>query len=285
MEQRTRVLSQGQMTPYQPIEDYAIIGDLHTIALVGKNGSIDWCCLPRFDSPSVFGALLDERHGGFFRISPSKAAGVQHKQLYWPETNVLITRFLTVDGVGEITDFMPVKPAGSVVCDHHLVRSVKVVRGSLSFRLVCRPAFNYARDAHTLALSEQGAVFHSTHLDLGLASSVPLEPDGLGGVHAMFSLHAGQSAFFLLESAEAGEETPTCPPSCDYQESFERTLRYWRDWLSQCEYQGRWREMVERSALVLKLLTYAPTGTLVAAPTTSLPEHVGGTRNWDYRYT
>lgn len=270
---------------YQPIEDYAIIGDLHTAALVGKNGSIDWCCLPRFDSPSVFGALLDTRQGGFFRIAPAEMSGIGHKQLYLPETNILLTRFLTVDGVGEITDFMPVKPAGSDVCEHHLVRAVKVVRGSLPFELVCRPAFNYARDAHTLHLSAEGAVFQSETLSLGLASPVPLEPDGQGGVRASFTLQAGQSLHFLLESADASDRIPACPPLCDYQESFERTLYYWRNWLAQCQYQGRWREMVQRSALVLKLLTYAPTGALVAAPTTSLPEAIGGARNWDYRYT
>lgn len=285
MERTHTTASQPLFALSQPIEDYAVIGDLHTVALVGKNGSIDWCCLPRFDSPSVFGALLDARRGGFFRIAPPAIPGMGHKQLYLPETNILITRFLSEDGVGEITDFMPVKSAGSAVCAHHLVRSVAVIRGSLSFELICRPAFNYARDPHTLHLSEQGAVFHSASLDLGLASDVPLEPDGLGGVRATFTLPAGQSVVFLLESAEAGDSVPICPPSCDYQESFERTLRYWRDWLSQCEYQGRWREMVQRSALVLKLLTYAPTGAMVAAPTTSLPETIGGARNWDYRYT
>ncbi len=285
MERTQTAESIQQSATYQPIEDYAVIGDLHTIALVGKNGSIDWCCLPRFDSPSVFGALLDARKGGFFRIAPPEMPGMGQKQLYLPETNVLITRFLTVDGVGELTDFMPIKPAGSDVCEHHLVRSVAVVRGSLPFELICRPAFNYARDAHTLHLSEEGAVFHSASLDLGLASSIPLEPDGLGGVRAIFTLHAGQAVHFLLESAEASDRTPKCPPLCDYQESFERTLRYWRGWLSQCRYQGRWREMVQRSALVLKLLTYAPTGAIVAAPTTSLPETMGGARNWDYRYT
>ncbi len=272
-------------TTYQPIEDYAVIGDLHTVALVGKNGSIDWLCLPRFDSPSVFGALLDISQGGFFRIAPPETPSMGRKQLYLPETNILLTRFLTVDGVGEITDFMPIKPVGRDVCEHHLVRSVAVVRGSLAFELTCQPAFNYARDTHTLHLSEEGAVFHSESLDLGLASSVPLEPDGLGGVRATFTLHAGQSTTFLLESAEAGERMPKCPPLCDYQESFERTLSYWRNWLAQCQYQGRWREMVQRSALLLKLLTYAPTGALVAAPTTSLPETIGGARNWDYRYT
>src|SRR5689334_24397439 len=113
-------------TKYQPIEDYAIIGDLHTVALVGKNGSIDWCCIPRFDSPSVFGALLDANKGGFFRISPTETSGMGQKQLYLPETNILITRFLTLDGVGEITDFMPVKRSGSPHHQHHIIRSVQV---------------------------------------------------------------------------------------------------------------------------------------------------------------
>jgi GH15 family glucan-1,4-alpha-glucosidase len=269
---------------YQPIEDYAIIGDLHTVALVGKNGSIDWCCLPRFDSPSVFGALLDARKGGFFRIAPPEVPGMGHKQLYLPETNVLITRFLTADGVGEVTDFMPVKLAGSDVCDHHIVRSVSVMRGSLPFEMICRPAFNYARDTHDIHLSEEGVVFLNEALCLGLASSVPMELDSQGGVRSSFTLHKGQSVQFLLESAEQGDRAPQCPPLCDYEESFQRTVRYWRNWLSHCHYHGRWREMVQRSALVLKLLTYAPTGAIVAAPTTSLPETIGGSRNWDYRY-
>ncbi len=270
---------------YQPIEDYAVIGDLHTVALVGKNGSIDWCCLPRFDSPSVFGALLDARKGGFFRIAPPETPGMGHKQLYLPETNVLITRFLTADGVGEVTDFMPVKLAGSDVCEHHIVRSVSVVRGSLPLEMICRPAFNYARDTHDIHLSEEGVVFHSEALCLGMASSVPMELDGQGGVRSSFTLHEGQSVQFLLESAEQSDRAPQCPPLCDYEESFQRTVRYWRNWLSHCQYHGRWREMVQRSALVLKLLTYAPTGAIVAAPTTSLPETIGGARNWDYRYT
>src|SRR5437660_4369517 len=156
-EDEKQVLAKVEEAPrhssaYQPIEDYAIIGDLHTVALVGKNGSIDWCCLPRFDSPSVFGAILDAHKGGFFRIAPPDTPGMGHKQLYIPETNVLITRFLTVDGVGEITDFMPIKRPGSEKHLNHLIRSVVVVRGSMCFEMVCRPAFNYARDSHTVRL-------------------------------------------------------------------------------------------------------------------------------------
>jgi GH15 family glucan-1,4-alpha-glucosidase len=178
-----------------------------------------------------------------------------------------------------------VKPSGGAEHEHHLVRSVAVVRGSLSFEMDCRPAFNYARDEHETSLSEGGAVFHSRTLCLGLASSIPLEHDGHGGVQATFTLHAGQSVTFLLESAKPTDDVPECPPMCSFEETFQSTLHYWRTWLAQCTYQGRWREMVQRSALVLKLLTYAPTGAIIAAPTTSLPEMIGGSRNWDYRYT
>jgi GH15 family glucan-1,4-alpha-glucosidase len=270
---------------YLPIEDYAMIGNLHTVALVGKNGSIDWCCIPCFDAPSVFGALLDVNKGGHFCIAPPATDGMQYKQLYIPDTNVLITRFLTVEGVGEITDFMPVNESGSASHQHFIMRSVAVVRGTLSFELVCRPAFNYARDAHEVYLADEGAVFHSEALCLGLSSSVPLQEDGMGGVRATFTLHAGQALHFLLESAKDNDIAPKHVSHRRYYEAFESTVHYWRHWLSQCQYRGRWREMVCRSALALKLMTYAPTGAIVAAPTTSLPETMGGSRNWDYRYT
>ena len=270
---------------YQPIEDYAIIGDLHTVALVGKNGSIDWCCIPCFDSPSVFGSILDAQKGGFFCIKPPYTPGMGHKQIYIPETNILVTRFLTVDGVGEITDFMPIKQVGSAAHEHHIIRAVHVVRGSLTFEMVCRPAFNYALDAHSVRLSQEGAIFNSKNLSLGLAATVPVEEDGEGGVRANFTLHQDQWAYFMLESAKDTDLAPQRLTHRQYMAAFQQTMHYWQDWLAQCQYQGRWREMVQRSALVLKLLTYAPTGAIVAAPTTSLPETIGGARNWDYRYT
>src|SRR5258708_10940764 len=133
---------------YLPIETYGLIGNLHTVALVGKNGSIDWCCIPRFDAPSVFGALLDAEKGGFFRIAPPDTPDMERKQLYLPDTNILITRFLTVDGVGEIIDFMPIKTSRSASHQHYLMRSVQVVRGYLSFELVCRPALHNAPITH-----------------------------------------------------------------------------------------------------------------------------------------
>lgn len=270
---------------YLPIEDYGIIGDLHTVALVGKNGSIDWCCIPSFDSPSVFGALLDARKGGFFRICPPNTDGMSFKQMYLPETNILITRFLTIDGVAEITDFMPIKQPGSAHHQHHIMRSVQVVRGSLPFEMVCRPAFNYARDDHSIRLAPEGAIFHSQSLSLGLASTVPIEEDGHGGVRALFTLQEGQWAHFVVESAKDADLAPQHITHARHLVYFHETMHYWQNWLAQCKYQGRWREMVQRSALVLKLLTYAPTGAIVAAATTSLPETLGGARNWDYRYT
>lgn len=285
MEQSNTEKSSRSSTKYQPIEDYAVIGDLHTVALVGKNGSIDWCCIPRFDSPSVFGALLDANKGGFFCIAPPDKPEMVRKQLYLPETNILITRFLTVDGVGEITDFMPVKHAGDSHDQHHIIRSVSVVRGSLPFEMVCRPAFNYARDDHDVRISKEGGIFRSKSDCLGLASSVPVEDDGQGGVRADFTLHQGQAVHFILESAGNKDTAPQHLSHEAYQAAFHSTINYWRNWLTQCKYHGRWREVVQRSALVLKLLTYAPTGAIVAAPTTSLPEAIGGSRNWDYRYT
>jgi GH15 family glucan-1,4-alpha-glucosidase len=270
---------------YLPIEDHGIIGDLHTVALVGKNGTIDWCCIPSFDAPSIFGALLDAEKGGFFRIAPLETPEMALKQYYLPETNILITRFFTLEGVGEITDFMPIEPAKETTTRHRIIRAVRVVRGSMTFELTCRPAFNYARDEHSVHLSERGVTFRSTDLSLGLFSSVPLEEDSHNGVHATFTLQQDQRAYFLLESAgDQASEPPRLSPE-EYQQILLDTKTYWRTWLSQCRYQGRWREMVQRSALALKLLTYAPTGAIVAAPTTSLPESMGGERNWDYRYT
>lgn len=267
--------------PYQPIEDYGVIGNLRTAALVGKNGSIDWFCFPHFDSPSVFGAILDCAQGGYFRISPASAE-ITCKQVYWPETNVLITRFLAADGVGEIIDYMPLSPSREVPAYLGLIRRVKLVRGSMQFRIECVPAFNYGRDGHTTEIIPEGAHFMSSALRMGLASSVPLQRFGTG-VSAEFVLHEGETQSFQFR--EWKDSIPIGCPEQMSQELFDDTIRYWRRWISQCTYRGRWREAVHRSALALKLLTFEPTGAIVAAPTCSLPENLGGPRNWDYRYT
>jgi GH15 family glucan-1,4-alpha-glucosidase len=268
---------------YLPIESYGVIGDLHTAALVGLDGSIDWLCVPKFDSPSVFAAILDDEKGGRFQIAPT-CEGVTRKQMYLPDTNVLLTRFLSPDGLAEVTDFMPIGEPAPGHGLHDLVRRVEVVRGSMPMRAFCRPAFDYARADHRVELVPGGARFLSRDLGLGLLASVPLRAEGPAAV-ADFVLRQGEQATFLLSPLE---EDGSCPSSFSLEEterSFRETVDYWHRWLARCNYRGRWREMVNRSALALKLLTHHPTGAIVAAPTTSLPAPIGGARNWDYRYT
>ncbi len=268
---------------YLPIENYGVVGDLHTVALIGLNGSVDWLCFPVFDSPSVFGAILDEQKGGRFQIFPDDGE-VKVKQMYLPDTNVLITRFLSPEGLAEITDFMPVETDYNETWNHRLVRRVNVMQGSFKFKMICQPAFDYARAEHTVKAYENGVVFRSKDLSLGLASEVPLTIQGNSAV-CEFRLERGQNADFMLHRVE---ETGTAGESIQdkkLDDVLKDTVSFWRSWLSKCTYEGRWREMVHRSALVLKLLTFAPTGAIVAAPTTSLPETIGGVRNWDYRYT
>lgn len=275
---------------YQPIENYGIIGNMHTTALVGIDGSIDWLCLPHFDSPSVFAAILDGKKGGRFKIAPASsnvrpgADDITYKQLYWPDTNVLITRFLSSGGVGEVTDFMPVGAAAAKHGYHQVIRRVKVVRGAMAFRMACQPAFNYARDEHETVIDEEGATFHAPKLSLGLATQVPLKQAD-DGVVAEFTLQEGETAEFVLREIESGADCGVSLSQSQADELFQQTVDFWRRWLSQCTYGGRWRDMVYRSALLLKLLTFEPTGAIVAAPTCSLPERLGGERNWDYRYT
>lgn len=268
---------------YESIQNHGIIGNTYTTALVGLNGAIDWFCFPSHDSPSVFAALLDADKGGHFKISPI-IPDVTHKQLYWPETNVLVTRFMTPDGVSEITDFMPVGMKVQEYGYQWLVRRVRVIRGCMDFSIECRPAFNYARDEHQTTISSFGAVFHSKGLNLELSTDIPLQQSG-SGVEAKFTLHSGETGAFVLRetSPEGGYGLPLTELQAD--DLFKRTVEYWRHWIGQCTYRGRWREIVHRSALVLKLLTYEPTGAIIASPTCSLPEKMGGQRNWDYRYT
>ncbi|HZW10433.1 MAG TPA: glycoside hydrolase family 15 protein [Phycisphaerales bacterium] len=266
---------------YQPIEQYGVIGNLRTAALVGVNGSIDWMCLPNFDSPSVFAAILDDKKGGRFRISPA-IKGFRPKQFYWPDTAVLITRFLHEDGVGEIEDYMPVGGAGRGAAE--LIRRVRVVRGRLSFHLECRPAFDYARSPHQVHLHGGRARFDGPGLSLALEAQAPLRREG-AGVVADFTLGAGEKAVFVLGRPDAGGASGHCPGESEAEALFRSTVDYWRRWLSKCTYAGRWREVVHRSAITLKLLSFEPTGAIVAAPTCSLPEAIGAERNWDYRYT
>ena len=266
---------------YQPIENYGIIGDLHTIALVGMDGSVDFMCFPEFDSPSVFAALLDHRKGGRFQIAPV-LGGANHKQLYLPDTNVLLTRFLSKDGVAEVSDFMPVGATGGA---HRLIRRVKTVRGDICYRVVCDPHFDYARAKHRVEKKDGEVVFMSEGPDrtaLRLRTSAPLRLSN-GAATGEFTLRTGESAAFVLEDASSGEDAASASP--DYvSRSFKDTVNFWRGWAARSSYQGRWRETVTRSALTLKLLTSEQHGSIIAAPTFGLPEEIGGERNWDYRY-
>ncbi len=268
---------------YQRLRDYGLIGNLHTVALVGVDGSIDWYCYPNFDSPSLFAAILDDSKGGAFRISTQSYA--TRSQFYLPDTNVLITRFLTREGVGEVTDYMPIALGKGEVQRHRIIRQVEAVRGNVPFQLACAPAFDYGRQAHETKVGDAGVQFLGPKANLTLAGFIPLRRAG-NGVEADFRLKEGESAAFVVEGSELPrpiDEVRLGPP--EVEEAFRETVAYWRHWIAACTYRGRWREMVNRSALVLKLLTFAPTGAVVAAPTTSLPEEVSGERNWDYRYT
>ena len=258
-----------------------MIGDLHTAALVSSNGSIDWCCLPRFDSPSVFGSILDDKKGGHFRIGPAKEE--RCKQMYLPDTNVLVTRFLSEDGVGEVIDFMPWHTGAASV--QAIIRIVRCVRGTVDFQLECLPAFNYAREEHEVSVMENRITFRTPENSLTLGATLPLCADPNGGCKLDFTLKQGEKQSFVLEITEHGESR-TPPDLAKFtNDCLFETMDYWRKWAAKCTYKGRWREMVMRSALTLKMLIYEPTGAIVAAPTCSLPESIGGVRNWDYRYT
>ncbi len=269
---------------YQPIENYGIIGNMYTTALVGMNGSIDWLCFPHFDSPSVFAGILDHEKGGRFQICPANEKGFRHRQFYWPDTNILVTRFLSGDGVGQVTDFMPIGGHNPKAGSYALVRKVETVKGSVRFRMECYPAFNYARDGHEVEVQSDGAMFHAPDLHLMFASTIEVKRNKLGVV-AEFSLNEGETAVFVIREAQPDEDICKVCSIREGTELFQRTADFWRNWLSKCSYVGRWREMVYRSALTLKMLTFEPTGAIVAAATCSLPEGIGGERNWDYRFT
>lgn len=273
------------------IADHGLIGDLQTAALVATDGTIDWLCLPRFDSPSVFAALLDTQRGGHCRIRPADAQPYHSTQMYFPDTAILITRFMTASGTGEIVDFMPPITDPAPTDRHRVVRQLRCVRGRMTFELDLIPRFDYGRRPHATHVLTDGAVF-----DAGtevLTVHAVREPDegrlarlevvGGGHVRGTITLEAGQTRGVVLESCAPGP--PRLIRPAEVEDLFRETVAFWHGWLAGSTYRGRWREMVHRSAITLKLMTYAPTGGLVAAPTAGLPEQLGGERNWDYRYT
>ncbi|MFD8733690.1 glycoside hydrolase family 15 protein [Streptomyces sp. NPDC059618] len=271
------------MDRYPPIADHGLVGDLQCSALVSAQGVVDWFAAPRFDSPSIFAALLDHDRGGWFRFAPSRPEGTW-KQLYYPDTAVLVTRFMSPDGVGEVLDWMPPDRSGTASARHRLVRCARAVRGTVDFALECRPRFDYGRAGHELTLGPEGAAFRSPGITAFLQGTFPLERDGRD-VRGAVTLRAGETAVavFTVDGPDATAPPPPTVPRTE--EDLARTLDFWQDWVRGSRYRGRWPDMVHRAAITLKLLTYAPTGAPVAAATMGLPEQVGGERNWDYRYT
>jgi GH15 family glucan-1,4-alpha-glucosidase len=272
---------------FTPIQNYGLIGNMRSAALVSTSGAIDFFCFPEFDSPTLFAALLDNPNGGSFTLGPDRADGAV-KQLYLPETNVLLTRFLAPEGIVELTDFMAIPdpaPAGKTEPINCIVRRIAVISGAARIAMRCSLRFDYARATHTAAFEPSGIVFTpaaSACPPVRLWSSVALRIED-GDACASFDLQAGESACFVFGTADG---VPPGPQIADWVESqFHATSEFWRSWSARSSYTGRWREMVNRSALVLKLLTSSQHGSVIAAPTFGLPEVIGGERNWDYRYT
>lgn len=283
--------TQGTNGRYPDISDHGLIGDLQTAALVTSDGTIDFFCCPRFDSPSIFASLLDHDNGGYFRISPVGGNYVS-KQLYFPDTAMLITRFMTPDGVGEVLDFMPVIQDAEPTDRHRLVRHLRVARGTMQFNVEMQPRFNYGRTSHTLELSVGGAVFRAadgTELTVHTAAERTAAEGGANiqqvgdGLHATITMREGESGLGVVLESMGGQ--PQLLPRGELDRLADDTAMYWKAWLKRSTYTGRWREVVTRSAMTLKLLTYHPTGAPVAAVTFGLPEQAGGERNWDYRFT
>jgi GH15 family glucan-1,4-alpha-glucosidase len=278
----------NRLNGYPPIENHGLIGDLQTSALVSTDGTIDWMCMPRFDSPSVFASLLDKNQGGYFRICPV-GDGYVTRQMYLPGTAILITRYMSEAGVGEVIDFMPI--AGDEPTDRHrLIRLVHVVRGEMTFEMDCSPRFDYGREVPKVEPNDHGVLFRGKSMTMSL-SALAIHNWGVGGdvvhekggVRAQRTLIPGEIGGIVIESNPKG--APRRYAQEEVQGLFEETREFWKEWIARSTYKGRWREEVERSAITLKLMTYAPTGALVAAPTAGLPEQVGGERNWDYRFT
>jgi GH15 family glucan-1,4-alpha-glucosidase len=266
---------------YPPIADHGLIGDLQTAALVSTDGTVDWLCLPRFDSPSVFASLLDHRKGGRFALAP---VGDKHvtTQMYLPNTAVLVTRFLSESGVAEVADFMPISNPTVATDRHRLIRQVTGIRGTVKLAVRVEPRPDYARAGYKTRVLDDGIVFEGAP-NLALSSTWPLKVDRDGDVTAQFTIKAGEIGAMVLESGKSAK--PAKVGQRQLANVFAETVSYWRQWLVAGTYRGRWREAVERSAMALKLMQYAPTGGMVAAPTAGLPEQAGGERNWDYRYT
>jgi GH15 family glucan-1,4-alpha-glucosidase len=253
------------------------------------DGSIDWCCWPRFDSPALFCRLLDAGKGGWFRVGPARAFTAGRS--YVRATNVLATTFETEGGKFRLTDFMPVERltkshrGEDIASSYRIVRLVEGLEGTPEVEVGFRPTFDFALADTTLTPHEHGAIARAGSQALGLCCPVRLRLDDSGALAGRARVAAGERLWVVLDYyPDVSRRDVTLAPAA-HDGELERTLDYWREWWQTCRYEGPYSELVRRSALTLKLLTYEPTGALVAAPTTSLPEEIGGVRNWDYRYT
>ncbi|KAI8302509.1 hypothetical protein K4K59_000497 [Colletotrichum sp. SAR11_240] len=321
--------SAGSHAGYLPIEDYGMIGNMHTCALVGMNGSVDYMCWPDFDSPTVFCRLLDKDKGGFFSICPPASKHCTTKQQYLPSSNILQTRYIHDDGVVDLVDFFPRPKTATVLAKSNrqsafrettkiqeklkkwLVRRVECIRGRLEMDIELFPAFQYATEPHVTTIVQQthtrgnpskAVTFHSEHYKLQLDVTVDAESDDGAaaapsvtftkqkrddmlseGVVAHIAIEEGQAISLVLRNDIPDHVTEDITTAVlDGQQH--DTQSFWYNWISKSRYKGRWREVVNRSLMLLKMMTYEPTGAIIAAPTFSIPEDIGGVRNWDYRF-
>ena len=264
---------------YKRISDYGIIGDMHSCALVGLDGSIDWCCFPRFDSPSVFAAILDDTKGGRFQIAPSQP--YESSQRYLPHTNILETIFTTETGRATVTDFMPLSETGRPGhYPHQIYRIVRCEQGHVDLSCLFDPRFDYARACPRLRSDGYGVVASNESESLTLSATEKFQI-GADGARAELSLREGEERALVVSY---GHKRPPSVNARETRARLDRTRRFWQAIVDSMRYDGLWKEEVVRSFLALHLLMYRPTGAVVAAPTTSLPEDIGGERNWDYRY-
>jgi GH15 family glucan-1,4-alpha-glucosidase len=281
------MVTEQRSDPNPPIDDYALIGDGRSAALVARDGSLDWLCWPRFDSPSVFSALLDTRRGGRFQIRPIDAYGVERR--YLPDTNVLETVFHTATGSVALRDVMTIASEEfkrvALMAEHEVLRQVECLTGDVEMEVVYEPRPGYGRDAvHLEQRKTLGLWSPCGKGALTLRSDAPLRVSADGqAATGRFNVQAGQQcSFSLTYSRDAPAVLPLLGREAHAR--IEQSARWWGDWAGRCIYDGPHRDAVVRSALALKLMVYAPSGAVIAAPTTSLPERIGGERNWDYRY-
>ena len=274
---------------YKPISDYGLIGDCHSAALVSKDGSVDWCCFPRFDSPAVFSRILDHARGGYFQVAPKGARKTTRR--YLPGTNVLETTFHTDAGVAQLTDFMPIHPhcepeepmeVGSL---QRITRILKCISGSVEFQVDCYPRFDYGTIIpHAVLDGPHKGFAHGGASGLAIYCSAPLE-ETRDGFRSQGLLRSGERVVAATTYQAGFSHAAPDIGEAEMENNLAETVRFWQQWAACCTYEGEYRDDVLRSALTLKALTYAPSGAVLAAATTSLPETIGGSRNWDYRYT